>query len=75
MTGSRLMQKGYRVGVLSSGGNLAEDFKKKGFGVFEFSLRTKSELSPKLYWNLPAIVDLVKKEQIDQLVETLKRIA
>ncbi|PIU40381.1 MAG: hypothetical protein COT00_01990 [Candidatus Omnitrophica bacterium CG07_land_8_20_14_0_80_50_8] len=65
MTGLKLIQKGYRVGVLSSGGNRAEDLRKKGFTVFEFPIRTKSELSPKLYLNLPAIADLVKKEEVN----------
>ena len=65
MTGSRLIQKGYRVGVLSSGGNLAEDFKKKGFDVFEFPIRTKSELDPRLYWYLPAIADVVRNQGVD----------
>jgi len=59
------MQKGYGMGILSSGGNMEEDLKKKGFDVFKFPIRTKSELSPKLYWNLMAISNLVKNEQID----------
>lgn len=65
MTGSRLIEKGYRVGVLASGGDCSEDLKKKDFSVFQFPIRTKSELHPKLYWNLPAIKELVEKEQVD----------
>ncbi len=67
MTGTKLLQKGYRVGILSSGGDMAEVLKKKGFDIFIFPLRTKTELSPKLYFNLPKIVDLVRKEEIDLL--------
>ena len=65
ITGSPLLQKGYQVGAISSGGNLAEDLKHKGFDIFQFPIRAKSELHPKLYWNLPAITALVKKEKAD----------
>lgn len=67
LTGARMIKKGYRIGILSSGGNVGEELKSQGFDVFQFAIRTKSELHLKLYWNLPAIKELVKKEQVDLL--------
>lgn len=67
MVGEKLIEKRCTVGVLSSGGEMAEDLRAKHFSVHEFPIKTKSELHPKLYWALPKIVDLVKSEKYDLL--------
>ena len=67
MVGASLIGKHYAVGVLSSGGELAEDFRAGHFDVHELPIKTKSELHPKLYWALPKIIDLVKREKYDLL--------
>ena len=59
------MKKGYRIDVISSGGNMSGDLKKKDFAVFDFPIRTKNELNPKLYWQIPAIHDLIRREAVD----------
>ena len=65
--GSRLRERGHEVTVLSGGGELSEDFKKRGFKTVEFGIRTKNELHPKLFFALPLILSFVKKEKFDVL--------
>ena len=67
MTGGRLMKNGYWMGIVSGGGGLTKDLKTKDFHLFQFPIRTKFELHPKLYGCLPGIADLVKREEIDLL--------
>ena len=62
-----LAARGHRVAVLSSGGQKTADLEKRGIRCFEFPIRTKSELSPKVWGSLPAVVSLIKKERFDLL--------
>lgn len=63
--GSRMIANGDNLAVLSSGGELEELFRQNGFQVYQFSIRVKSELHPKLYWALPKILRLVRKEKFE----------
>ena len=65
LVGTRMVQNGHRIAVASSGGDREEELKSKGLQCFCFNIRAKSELHPKLYWALPKIVSLVKKEKFD----------
>jgi glycosyltransferase involved in cell wall biosynthesis len=67
MTGSRFVRMGHEVSVLSSGGNLEEDFLKKKIRCHVFPIRTKCEFHPKLWFALGGIVRLVKEEKYDVL--------
>lgn len=53
--------------VLSSGGEWTEAFQKEGISTYEFDIRTKSELHPKIYWAIPSIIRLIRKKKIDLL--------
>ncbi|MCM8776054.1 MAG: glycosyltransferase, partial [Candidatus Omnitrophica bacterium] len=55
------------IGVLSSGGNLTPLFRERGAETFEFPIRTKNELHPKIYWAIPGICDLIRKKRIEIL--------
>lgn len=60
-----LRKKGHEIYVASSGGEMEEEFKKKGLRHRSFDIRTKSELSPKIYLALPALIRWVREEKID----------
>ncbi len=63
--GSRMVEKGHEVSVLSSGGAFVEKFKEKGICNFQFPIRTKSEIHPKLFLALPKVIRWVKEEKFD----------
>ncbi len=60
-----LLQKGHEVFVASSGGEMEKEFRDQGIQVANFPIRTKSELSPKIYLALPKFLQWIKKERID----------
>ena len=62
-----LSRRGHRVAVLSSGGQKTEDLENAGVSCFNFPIRTKSELHPKLFLSLAPIVSLLRKEPFDLL--------
>ncbi len=65
--GEAFIRKGHQVAVVSSGGEMEEEFRGKGFKLVRLPIRTKSELSPQIYWSLPRLIDLIKSEKIDVL--------
>ena len=65
--GAALARRGHRVSVASSGGQKTADLEAAGIRCFEFPIRTKSELHPKLLLAVPALVSLVKNEKVDLL--------
>ena len=67
LTGAALVRAGHSVSVLSGGGELADDFTRAGVTLYEFPIRTKKELHPKIYRHLIRIISLVKKERFDVL--------
>ena len=62
-----LREHGVEISVLSSGGECTPSFQALQAPVFELPFRTKSELSPKLYRTLPALIRLVRENKIDLL--------
>jgi glycosyltransferase involved in cell wall biosynthesis len=54
---------GYESAVLSSGGDAEPLYAEKGIRHVPFAIRTKNEFHPKLLWNLPRVVKLVKEEK------------
>ena len=62
--GAILRAKGHDLFVASSGGEMEEEFREAGFRVKQLGIRTKSELSPKIYWALPELIRWVRQEQI-----------
>lgn len=60
-------KKGIETCVLSSGGDYADAFKARGVKVFDLPIKTKNELSPKVYLNLPRIMQIIREEKIDVL--------
>jgi glycosyltransferase involved in cell wall biosynthesis len=53
--GRGLVESGHRVFIVSSGGDMEEKFKKAKIHLLNLDMRTKSELSPKLYRHLTEI--------------------
>lgn len=51
--------------VLSSGGERSKAMEQKGAIVFTLPIRTKSELDPKLWLSLPALIKFVRENRID----------
>ncbi len=62
-----LRHHGIELSVLSSGGSETEQFLAQGAVCHEFPIRTKSELSPRIYGNLPAIIRLVREKGFNLL--------
>jgi len=60
-----LEKRGTHVFVASSGGNCVEDLQSVGAQHILWNIKTKSELSPKIYLSLPKLCRLVRQEKID----------
>lgn len=65
--GSAFSKKGHEIFVVSSGGEMEQEFSSEGLGLKTLAIRTKSELSPKIYWALPELIRWIKKERIEIL--------
>lgn len=55
-----LVREGHRVSVLSSGGDRKEEFVDGGIDVWEFPVKTKSELNPRIYLSLQPAVRMMR---------------
>ncbi|MFZ5801504.1 MAG: glycosyltransferase family 4 protein [Candidatus Omnitrophota bacterium] len=53
--------------VLSSGGTCEPLYRDRDVGLFRISIRTKSELDPRIYGALPALLRIIKENRIDLL--------
>ncbi len=62
-----LHAKGHETFVASSGGEMEKEFQNSGVHVKNFDIKTKSELSPKIYFALIPLIQWIKKEKIDLL--------
>ncbi len=60
-----LREKNHNVHVATSGGNMVEALSAFGCEHHTFNIKTKSELSPKLYFALGSILKLIKEKNID----------
>lgn len=65
--GTAFHKKGHEIFVASSGGEMEEEYGEEGLHHQIFPIRTKSELSPKIYRALPALIRWIKQEKIDIL--------
>ena len=59
-----LIERGHKVFVVSSGGQLTDRLKALGAEPVTLKIRTKSELSPKIYLNLPALCHFIREKNI-----------
>ncbi|HOW34938.1 MAG TPA: glycosyltransferase family 4 protein [Candidatus Omnitrophota bacterium] len=62
-----LKRIGHNVSVATSGGNRVEELEGLGFKHFTVDIRTKSEISPKIYLSLPRLNRFIREENIDIL--------
>jgi len=60
-----LREKGCEVFIISSGGDQEESFRQMGVTITNLSIKTKSEVSPKIYWALWAVRRLIVEQGID----------
>ena len=65
--GGAMTDRGHSISVLSSGGNFEEGLRERKLTVINFPIRTKNELNPKVFLQLPQIIRLVKEEHFDLL--------
>ena len=65
--GKALIKKGHRVSILSGGGSKIPAFERNGIRCFSLPIRTKSEIHPKLFWAMPAVVRMVRNVKFDIL--------
>ncbi|MDD3375401.1 MAG: glycosyltransferase family 4 protein [Candidatus Omnitrophica bacterium] len=69
-----LRKNNHKVFVVSSGGNMVADIERAGVKHVCFDIRTKSEVSPKLYRALPKLLRFIKENNID-VIHSQTRIA
>lgn len=55
----------YEFYIVSSGGTQERSLKEIGVRCIHLNIRTKSELSPKLYFSIPRLIKLIRDEKID----------
>jgi glycosyltransferase involved in cell wall biosynthesis len=60
-----LINLGHEVFIVSSGGGLEKEFKKLGAEVIKLDIKTKSDVSPKLFFNFPRLQKIIKEKDID----------
>lgn len=63
--GGALRERGHRVYVASSGGETEDELKTAGIILKTLPIRTKSELSPKIYRSLPELIHWIMNQKID----------
>jgi len=59
------VQKGHHVYVVTSGGDREKDLEGIGASHITLDIKTKSEVSLKIYRNIPRVVAIVKQHHID----------
>lgn len=68
-----MLERGVRVHIASSGGDLADEFSALGAQLLNLNIRTKSELDPRIYRALPLLKRYVRQHAID-IIHTQTRI-
>lgn len=63
--GNDFVKKGHEIYVCSSGGEMDEEFRIAGIRQKTLPIKTKSELSPNLYWILPSLIRWIRAQKID----------
>jgi len=63
--GKTLVKQGHYVIVASSGGDRELDFFSKGMELLILNVKTKSELSPKIYACLPKLIKIMREQKIE----------
>ncbi|MBF0385592.1 MAG: glycosyltransferase family 4 protein [Candidatus Omnitrophica bacterium] len=65
--GKALIKNGHEAIVASSSGDMEEEFSRAGIMTAAFNIKTKSELSFKIYFALPKIIRLIKEQKVSIL--------
>lgn len=65
IAGGEMARRGHDISIVSGGGDMEDALANKNISVYRLPIRTKSELSPKLWFALPRLVRFVKKEKFD----------
>ncbi len=60
-----MKKRGVQIFVASGGGSLKSHLETEGATVFDFPIRTKSELHPKLYFAIPKLIQFLRREKIN----------
>ncbi len=60
-----MTERGVRVHIASSGGDLEDDFSALGVRLLNLNIRTKSELDPRIYCVLPLLKQYIHRQEID----------
>ncbi|MBF0522642.1 MAG: glycosyltransferase, partial [Candidatus Omnitrophica bacterium] len=60
-----LIQRGNTVHIVSSGGNMEQEFVAMGAKSVILNIKTKSELDPKIYIALPRLKKYIRQNHID----------
>jgi len=62
---ARLKKRGHNIVVVSSGGDMEKELVSRSIPHISLDIKTKSELSPKLFRNIPRLLSIVRSEKID----------
>lgn len=61
----QFLLRGHRVYMISSGGTREDDFARLGATLIRANVRTKSEVNPALYFQIPRFLRIIKENRID----------
>lgn len=62
-----MIERGVRVHIASSGGDMAAEFSALGVHLLSLNIRTKSELDPRIYYALMFLSQYVRQHVIDMI--------
>ena len=62
-----MIERGVRVHIASSGGDMAAEFSALGVRLLDLNIRTKSELDPRIYYALLFLNQYVRQHAIDMI--------
>ncbi|MBI5024009.1 MAG: glycosyltransferase family 4 protein [Candidatus Omnitrophica bacterium] len=62
-----MIERGVRVHIASSGGDMAAEFSALGARLLELNIRTKSELDPRIYCALLSLSQYIRRHAIDMI--------
>lgn len=62
-----MIERGVRVHIASSGGDMAAEFSALGVQLLNLNIRTKSELDPRIYYALLFLNQYVRQHAIDMI--------
>ena len=59
------LKEGHRVYMVTSGGLRAKEFEKEGVVLITANVKTKSEINPRMYFEVPRLLQIIRDQRIE----------